>query len=63
MDTNEKVSQNKTLCEKYGIRSNISEEDLIEIMVLFDKVMSISIRDVMKKILVDKLTKKMEEDS
>ena len=51
---------NNSLSKKYGIRSDISDEDLTEVLVLFDEVVSVTIRDMLKQILVEKLLEKME---
>ena len=60
LKTHDKGTKPKTLAEKYNIRRDISDEDLVEIMELFDQVISVTIRDMLKKTFVEKLTELIE---
>ena len=51
----EKVPEPKTLHEKYNIRNDISEEDLVEILELFDQVISAAIREKLMNVVIEKL--------
>ena len=57
------ISEHQTLREKYRIREEITDKDLKEILELFDKVLSVAIRNRLKEVLVKKLIDKLEESS